>query len=382
MIYKPYGATGKSVSAIGFGGMRFDMTRSEEENAELLLYALSKGINYFDTAPYYCNDRSEIIFGKAIKQMKGEFFVTSKANPEDESTAQAGYDAVRRSLDRLCVDKINFFHVWCLRRNEHFELAMKPGGLYEGLVRAKEDGLIEHITFSSHQPGHEIRKELETGFFDGVLLGMNILNFPYRWDGAKAAKELNYGVVTMNPLSGGMIPKNEDRLRFLERDGMTPTESALAFLVGCKEVSVALVGITTKAHIDTACAIADKATPVDETELERLKAYLGENINTACTGCGYCDDCPQQISIPNYMQFYNNKQIFGESEQTLRDSTFSEMKFGTLSNTVGRASDCIACGQCEKICTQHIPIIDRLTEMAQWEQYAIEMHHKRKKSKA
>ena len=43
---------GKKVSAIGFGGMRFDISKSKEENAELLHYANAKGINYFDTAPY------------------------------------------------------------------------------------------------------------------------------------------------------------------------------------------------------------------------------------------------------------------------------------------------------------------------------------------
>ena len=71
MIYKQYGRTGKRVSAVGFGGMRFDLERPQEENAELLLYAQSKGINYFDTAPGYCQDQSEEIFGIALRQMGG-----------------------------------------------------------------------------------------------------------------------------------------------------------------------------------------------------------------------------------------------------------------------------------------------------------------------
>ena len=56
MYYKEYGRTGKKVSAVGFGGMRFDMSRSIKDNAELVRYANSKGINYFDTAPGYCDD--------------------------------------------------------------------------------------------------------------------------------------------------------------------------------------------------------------------------------------------------------------------------------------------------------------------------------------
>jgi aryl-alcohol dehydrogenase-like predicted oxidoreductase len=66
MLYSEYGKTGAKVSAVGFGGMRFDTSRSNEENAQLLLYAQSKGINFFDTAPGYCNDMSEDIFGIAL----------------------------------------------------------------------------------------------------------------------------------------------------------------------------------------------------------------------------------------------------------------------------------------------------------------------------
>jgi len=72
MITKTFGKTGKKVSAVGFGGMQFDTGRPKEENAELLLYAFEKGINYFDTAPRYCQDQSEAIFGMALKQMARE----------------------------------------------------------------------------------------------------------------------------------------------------------------------------------------------------------------------------------------------------------------------------------------------------------------------
>ena len=84
MIYNQYGKTGKRVSAVGFGGMRFDTSKPEAENAELLLYAQSKGINYFDTAPEYCNDRSKDIFGIALKQMadtRDQWYVSTKDSP-------------------------------------------------------------------------------------------------------------------------------------------------------------------------------------------------------------------------------------------------------------------------------------------------------------
>ncbi len=73
MRYVEYGKTGKKVSVVGFGGMRFDLNKSNEENAELLKYANAKGINYFDTAPGYCKDRSEDIFGIALQDMPKDF---------------------------------------------------------------------------------------------------------------------------------------------------------------------------------------------------------------------------------------------------------------------------------------------------------------------
>ncbi|MEA2022410.1 MAG: aldo/keto reductase, partial [Candidatus Caldatribacteriota bacterium] len=209
MIYKEYGKTGEKVSAVGFGGMRFDTLKSKKENAELLRYANSKGINYFDTAPYYCNDQSEDIFGIAFKNMPTDFYVSTKGNPNQFSTAEKAKNAVKKSLDRLGLSKINFYHIWCLLKMENYKLAMKPGGQYEGLLQCKEEGLIDHIVFSSHQPGYEIKEILEDGKVEGVLLGINILNFPYRWDGVAAAYQKGYGVAAMNPLFGGAIPTHE-----------------------------------------------------------------------------------------------------------------------------------------------------------------------------
>ncbi|TCO69847.1 aldo/keto reductase [Marinisporobacter balticus] len=367
MIYTEYGKTGKKVSAVGFGGMRFDLSKSDEENAEIVRYASSKGINYFDTAPGYCDDRSEKIFGIAFKDMPNDFYVSTKGMPIQYDTAQKAKDAVKRSIKRLGVDKINFYHVWCLRKMSNYELAMKPGGQYEGLLACKEEGLIDHIVFSSHQPGHEIKHILDEEKFEGVLLGVNILNFPYRWDGVLNAYEKGYGVVAMNPLGGGTIPQHEKELSFLSTDGETPTEAALRFNIASPQITVTLNGFTTKEQIDMACRIADEGNTFEPYDLEKIKSRLGRNMNTVCTGCGYCWDCPMEIPVPAYMQFYNEKQMFGKSEEELKKELKRVCEWGFLAVRKGSAKDCIECGKCEEACTQHLPIIDRLKEIAKWE---------------
>ncbi len=368
MIYKEYGKTGKLVSAVGFGGMRFDETKTLKENAEIVRYANSKGINYFDTAPGYCNDTSELIFGEAFKDMPGEFYVSTKGMPTQFDTAEKAIEAVKKSISRLGVKKINFYHIWCIRKREHYELAMKPGGQYEGLLKCQKEGLIDHIVLSSHQTGNEVNEIIMDKKVEGILLGVNILNFPYRWEAVESAYEKGYGVVAMNPLVGGLIPKHEKELYYLGSDNETPTEGALRFVISCPQITVALNGFTTKEHIDTACRIADESKPFTQDDIEKIRKKVGTAMNEACTGCGYCNDCPQEIPIPNYLQFYNEKHLFHATDEQMKEKLKFVYEWGVLAGKNGYASKCTECGYCEEECTQHLPIINRLKEICSWDE--------------
>ena len=83
MLYRPFGKTGKEVSVIGFGGMRFkkeDYAEGDYSRAVAIVHkAHELGVNYFDTAPGYCDDTSEKIFGEAFKTMdRSTFYVSTK----------------------------------------------------------------------------------------------------------------------------------------------------------------------------------------------------------------------------------------------------------------------------------------------------------------
>ena len=372
MIYREYGKTGAKVSVVGFGGMRFDESKSNEENAELLLYAQSKGINYFDTAPTYCGDTSEDIFGIALKQMaesRDSYYVSSKGMPVDFDTADKARSAVEKSMKRLNVDKIDFYHVWCVRRVDQYELAMKKGGQYEGLMRCKEEGLIGNIVVSTHLSGPQIKNIIRKNEFEGILLGVNILNFPYRWEGIQAAYEANLGVVAMNPLSGGLIPQHESKFAFLAHGNETPTQAGLRFCIMCPQITVTLVGFTTKEHINTACSIADAAKPFTDEDIDRVRTHVSENMNALCTGCGYCVKCcPENIPVANYMQIYNEKPLFKRTEKEMLEKIDFNYKWGLLADRLADAGDCVKCEACEDACTQHLNIIERLEEIDAWEQ--------------
>ena len=371
MRYNRYGKTDAQVSEVGFGGMRFDTSRPNSENAELLLHAYSQGINYFDTAPFYCDDKSEDIFGIALRQMAGErdnYYVSTKGTPADFDTADKARAGVEKSLKRLGVEKIDFYHVWCVRKMGQYESAMKKGGQYEGLLRCKDEGLIDNIAISTHLTGREIGSFIKKKEFEGILLGINILNFLYRWDGVEAACDGGVGVVAMNPLCGGLIPQYEKELGFLGGQGETPTEAALRFCISCRQIAVALVGFTTKEHIDTACRAAGNSREFSESEIENLKSHLSKNMDSLCTGCGYClGVCPQGIPVANYMQYYNEKVLFGKSDKEMIDQAKFHREWKLLANNKADSEDCTQCGECEGVCTQHLNIVERLAETAKWE---------------
>ena len=368
MRYKEYGKTGNKVSRVGFGGMRFDLNESHEDNAKLVRYAFDKGINYFDTAPGYCNDESETIMGMAIKEMPREqIYVSTKHMPMRVKTKEDGIKAVERSLKKLNVDYIDFFHIWCIRDMAQWDYAFKEDGQYEALLECKERGLIKHIVTSSHLAGHDIRKMIANDKVEGVLMGVNMLNFPYRWDGVLACNEKNLGVVTMNPLGGGLIPQHEEQFKYLCQEGETATEAALRFNFAAPQITVTLNGFSTKAHVDTACRVVDRAEPMSAAELEAIRSKLNTNMNMACTGCNYCKDCPMDIPVAAYMQLYNNHLLFKQDDEAMMKHLKDMMGWGFLMERGPVAGNCIQCGQCESACTQHLPIIERLEKIANWE---------------
>jgi len=368
MLYKQYGSTGLKVSAIGFGGMRFDMTQDEASHIDLVHYAFEHGINYFDTAPGYCNDQSEIIFGKALSTLpRDQVVISTKLMPGHIKTASEAYDRIKRSCDRLQTDCIDIFHAWNFRTMEQYADCIRQDGLYEAMLQAKADGLIKHLAFSTHLTGNKASEVIESGRFEGVLLGLNILNFPYRLAAVLAARRRKMATVAMNTLYGGLIAQYENKFPFLAQDGSTPTMAALRFAAGLELLDVALNGFTTFEHIDMACQAADSARLIRETDLPSYEKLIGSGLDGFCTGCSYCKDCPANIAVPVFMQFYNQKLLENVSDKDMIERMKKNRIWGILPEAVQTSASCLACGKCEKNCTQHLPIIRRMKEIANWE---------------
>lgn len=355
MKYREYGKTGKKVSLLGFGGMRF--TEDREESLNAVKRAAELGVNYFDTAPTYCNSTSEEIIGEALEQMKNKkVYISTKSSMMADRTSDDVLKRVEISLKRLRVDKIDFYNMWCIMNREHFERIIAKGGPYDGAVKAKKMGLVEHLAFSTHASGKEISEMCAAGLFEGVTLGYNIINHEFRETALKGAAKNNMGVVTMNPIGGGLLTRAYDMFDFIGDDYQNKhIAGALRFNAAHKEITCVLSGMGKVKEVEENVRILENFEKPSEEYINKVKEVYGNLGEQFCTACNYCMPCPQGINIQCYMRAFDlykmKRQDIGEGIITFFKNAAEEWV---------TSDNCIECGECEEKCTQHLQIIEAM----------------------
>ncbi|MFA6507148.1 MAG: aldo/keto reductase [Treponemataceae bacterium] len=359
MLYRPYGKTEKMVSLLGFGGMRFSDIDNRDACIRAMVTAAEGGVNYFDTAPAYFGTKSEEVFGEGLAEIKRRGMPYYLSTKTFKSTPAEIRKEIEDQLKRLKVDSIDFYHIWCLTNLPNWQ-ERKNNGVLDEFRKLKEEGLIKHICVSSHLIGDEIKELLMEGVFEGVLFGYSAYNFKTREAAFDAIRAKGLGAVVMNPLGGGIIPQHPELFGFLKRDPKeSVVEAALRFLWDHEDISVTLVGFGNENEVKDALKAMDGYRPRTAAELAALKTHPEASFEGICTGCGYCDDCPQGIQIPRFMDSYNQQLLTPDP-----NAIASRLK-NHWNVPIAQAADCIECGQCEEACTQHLPIIARLKEIAQ-----------------
>jgi predicted aldo/keto reductase-like oxidoreductase len=340
--------------------MRFKEIDDRDACVQMMVEAAKGGVNYFDTAPAYFGVKSEQAFGEGFNEIKRlgiPFYSATK-------TSQATEAGIRKELDnqlkRLNLDAVDFYHVWCIVTLEDWA-ERKRKGVLETFRKLKEEGLIRHICVSSHLIGDQIKELLKEEIFEGVLFGYSAYNFSIRQKAFETITARNLGCVVMNPLGGGIIPQNPEIFDFLKtRPDQSVVEAALHFLFAHERITTALVGFGNLDEVRQALRAAETYTGVADSHIELLKKATSDAFLDLCTGCQYCDHCPEKVPIPKLMDAYNHKKLYGT-----KDKALDRLKWH-WNVPPSAAGDCTECGQCEEACTQHLPIIERLKEIEAW----------------
>lgn len=370
MQYSKFGKTGLEMSRLGFGCMRFPFTETdgkkvfdEEESIRMIHKAIELGVNYFDTAPYYCDGESEVILGKALKGHRDKVYLSTKNPIENDS----GDDYERRlelSLKKLDTDHIDFYHFWGITLDTFVNKICVPDGPMERAKKLKEQGVIKHISFSFHDdPGNviEIIKRGE-GVFSSVLCQYNLLDRSLEKDIAFAAQN-NLGVVIMGPVGGGRLGAPTEVIQSLMPEkSLSSAEISLRYVLTNSNVNIALSGMSSIAMVEENCKIASNMSPLSQEDTDRIAVMMKQNEQLAklyCTGCNYCMPCPKGINIPELFKMMNYHRVYKVTE-------YAKQQYAAIGTVdwmqYENAAACVDCGLCEQKCPQKLEIRKQLKE--------------------
>lgn len=371
MIYRKFGNTGEMISALGFGCMRFPeyekdgkMVVDIEKTDEMIAEAYKLGVNYFDSAPYYCNKNSEAALGHGVKAFRDKILLSTKFPGEGAEQPGMYRRRLDTSLKNLDTDHVDFYHFWGISR-KYFDEVMIPCGLLEEARKAKEEGIIRHISFSFHDEPSAIKHIIDGSEERGVpmesmLVQYNLLDRSNE-EMLTYAQSKGLGTVAMGPVGGGRLSAPTELYAKLTGGASIPTyELAFKFVLGNPDLNCALSGMQTLDMVKQNAALASKAEGFSKDEWQQLGSAMEDLKKFSelyCTGCKYCQPCPAGIEIPAIFNMYTYHNVYGLTGHAQHMFNEYVKKGGKLH------ADCKNCGFCEKKCPQHLQIRELLQKV-------------------
>ena len=370
MIYKKY--KDLSLSALGLGLMRLPVVEGdnakidEEKTAEMVEYAISHGVNYFDTAWGYHSGQSEPTIGKILSKYPREsFYLASKFPGYDTANLQKVDEIFNRQLERCRVDYFDFYLVHNVCESNIDAYLDESYGLYEYLKEQKKQGRIKNLGFSVHGTLETTKRFLEK-YGDAMEFCQIQLNWiDWHFQNAKAKVELmdslGIPVWVMEPVRGGKLAKlSEKHMAALEelRPGVGAPEWAFRYLQSIPQVTVTLSGMSNMDQLAENVKTFGEEKPLDENEINALYKIASEMVaSVPCTACRYCTEkCPMGLDIPRLIELYNEHVFTG-------GGFIAPMALSAISEDK-QPSSCVGCRGCEAVCPQSIKISEVMADFA------------------
>jgi aryl-alcohol dehydrogenase-like predicted oxidoreductase len=258
------GRTGVSVSSLAFGcGSRFLLYEKEEEAQAALNRALDLGIAYLDTAYAYGDGKSETRVGQVCATRRKDFFLATKI---PDRTRDEFMRRLEGSLKRLQVDRVDLLHIHNLGRADDLAKLEAPDGAFKGLLEAREQKMARFIGITSHTDGAVLAQAIERHDLDCTQMTLNAArNGRFEELALPAARRKNLGVLAMKVCGRGFLLGSEP--------GKADFDTLLRYTLGLP-VASAVVGMPQLEFIQHNAELAEKFSPLGESEIERLRRAL------------------------------------------------------------------------------------------------------------
>jgi predicted aldo/keto reductase-like oxidoreductase len=325
------GRTGLRVKTLGFGGIPIQRV-TEEEAIGVVHRCYELGINYYDTARNYTVSEKRI--GKALENVRGEVILATKSGSRTGKQMTEDLDA---SLRNLRTDWIDVYQLHNVSSMEAWERIKAPDGALEALYRAKDEGKIEHMGITSHDPvvlADIVREDI----FETIMIPYNYLTPKPEEELLPLCREMSVGTVIMKPFGGGAFSN---------------ANTALKFVLSRENVDIAIPGMMTVNEAEENFDVASSSHIISEAELELIERDKAELGSSFCRACNYCQPCPQGIPITFVLR---------AESQFLKRMGWRPGTEERIAGAVEKADSCIECGECEARCPYHLPIRQLLAE--------------------
>ena len=359
---------------LGFGLMRLpekDGKIDYDTVCQMVDKYMAAGLNYFDTAYVYHGGNSEVAARECIVKRfpRDSFYLATKLPGWNIKTADDRDRLFNEQLERAGVDYFDFYLLHSIEEGGNYD-SYEKFNCFEWGMQKKKEGKIKHLGFSFHGSPALLEKVLddhpETEF---VQIQLNYADWDNPVISSGKLYEILHGrnipIIVMEPVKGGTLadPLPEIKQKFeAARPGASAASWALRFVGSLPGVMTILSGMSTPGQMSNNIGTFTDFEPLSDSEREvisQAREIMLKAPTIGCTSCRYCcEGCPQQIKIPDIFALVNAVRMYKEGWR-------AKNYYNSHIAVTSRASDCIACGQCEGICPQHLPIIDLLKEAAE-----------------
>ena len=408
MTYRTVPTTGDKVSLLGYGCLRWFSLRDKETGIidqegvnELVDYAIAHGVNYFDTAPVYCDGECERVTGIALnRHPRDKFYIAAKISnlTPDTWSREKTLEMYENSFKELQMDYIDYelLHgVGMGKGIEEFEARFIDNGVLDHLLEERKKGRIRNLGWSFHG---------DVKVFDHLLALHD--SGKYTWDFAqiqlnyvdwKHAQEehprninadylygelekRNIPAVIMEPLLGGRLANVPDHisLQLKERDPDKSIASWAFRFAGTRPgILSVLSGMPYMEHLKENVETFSPIEPLSQEDMDFLDSTAQQLLRyptIPCNDCKYCMPCPYGLDIPGIFIHFNKCINEGRMPLTSQDPNYREARRAFLIGydravpKLRQANHCIGCDKCRAHCPQRINIpfqmkrVDRFVE--------------------